>query len=136
MTLLLPLGIGLLAHHSDRLVRSLDLNWLDFTDRHAINHRSLCLFGLLALNLNFFRSNGLSGKVTSSTGVSKAFLDTLGLSHGRMSLHDVLSLELLGGFIRDPLQLLVLHLPCDRLSSIVRHGIILVPQKLLLNWLD
>ena len=136
MALLLPLDVGLLAHHPDRLVCSLDLNWLDVTDRHTINHCSLCLFGLLALNLDFLCSNGLSGEVTSSTGVSKAFLDTLGLSHGRVSLHDVLSLELLGGLVRDPLELLVLHLPCDRLSGIVGHGIILVPQKLLLDWLN
>ena len=136
MTFLLPLDVSLLTHHSDRLVGSLDLDGLDIADRHAVNHCSLRLFGLFAHHGHLFGADRLGGKMPSSARISKAFLDTLSLTHGLMSLHNVLSRELLRGFVGDPLQLLVLHLPRDSLPGVVGHGVILVLEQLLLNRLN
>ena len=136
MALLLPLDVGFLAHHADRFVGSLDLNGLDVTNRNSINHGSHSLFGLLTLDHHFLSSNRLGGEMTSAASVLESFVHTLGLSHGLVGSHDVLSRKLLGGLIGNSLELLILHLPRDSLSGVVRHRIVFISQKLSLDWLD
>ena len=133
MALLLTFDICLLTHHSNRLVGSLDLDRFDFTDRHAIDHGCLGLFGLLSLNSHFFRPDRLCGKVSGSAGVSKAFIHTLRFAHSLMVAYDVLSCDLLSGLIWDSLQLLIFHLPGDSLTCIFGHGVVLVAEQLLLD---
>ena len=133
MALLLTLDIRFLSHHSDRLVGSLDLDRFDFTDRHAIDHGCLGLFGLLSLNSHFFRPDRLCGEVSGSACVGKAFIHSLRLAHSLMVAYDVLSCDLLSGLIWDSLQLLVFHLSSDSLTGIFGHRVVLITEQLLLD---
>ena len=133
VALLLTFDVCFLSHHSDRLVGSLDLNRLDISDRYAVDHGCLGLFGLLPHNGLFFRPDCFCGEVSSPACVGKALVYTLRLAHLLMVAYDVLSRDLLSSLIRDPLQLLVLHLPGDSLTGIFGHGVVLVFQQLLLN---
>lgn len=132
VALLLTLDISFLSHHSNRLVCSLDLDRLDISDGYAVNHSCLSLFSLLPLKGLFFRPYCFCGKVSSPACVGKALIYSLRLAHSLMTAYDVLSCNLLSGFIWNPLQLLVLHLSSDSLTGIFRHGVVLVFQQLLL----
>lgn len=136
MTFLLPLDIGLLAHHADRLVGSLHLNRLDVSNGNSVNHGSHSLFGLLTLDGICLSFDSLGGEMTSSTSVSESFVHTLGLSHSLVGSHHVLSRKLLSSLIWNSLKLLILHLSRDRLSSVIRHRVIFISQKLILDWFN
>ena len=78
----------------------------------------------------------LDRKVTSSASVSEAFIDTLRFSHGLVSADNILGCELLRGFVRNSLKLLILHFACDGLLGILWQRIVLILEQLCLNWLN
>ena len=121
VALLLTLDICFLSHHSNRLVGSLDLDGLDFTNGYTVDHGCLGLFGLLPLNGHFFRPDRLCGEVSSPACVGKALINTLCLAHSLVVAYNVLSCDLLSGLVWDSLQLLVLHLSGDSLTGIFGH---------------
>ena len=135
MALLLALHVCLLAHHPDRLVGSLYLDGFDLADGNAIDHSRLRMLGVLSLNGRLFRLDRFGGKVSSSTCVCEALVDSLSLAHRLMAANYALRCHLLSGLIWNSLQLLVLHLSGDGLTGVLRDRIVLVTQQLLLYWL-
>ena len=136
MALLLTLDVCFLSHHSYRLIGSLDLDSFNVSDRNAVNHGCLRMFGLFPQNSIFFRLDCLCGEVSSSACICKALIHSLRLAHSLMVAYYVLRCNLLSSLIWNSLQLLVLHLPGDSLTGIFGHRIVLITQQLLLYRFD
>lgn len=134
--LLVSLAVGLLAHDSDRLVGSLNLNWNDIADRDTINHCSLLGLFLLSFHSGLMHLDLFGGKVAGAARIVEAFFDALSLAHCLVVAHNRLSCELLGYLIGDTLKFFVLHLSSNGLSSVIRYRIVLILKQLLLNGLN
>mmetsp|Transcript_35903 Transcript_35903/g.47233 ORF Transcript_35903/g.47233 Transcript_35903/m.47233 type:complete len:210 (-) Transcript_35903:388-1017(-) len=133
LALLLALAVGLLAHDTDRLIGRLHSHWLDFTNGDAVNHCSLLLLCSFALDHRFMGLDLFGGEVAGAASVCEAFVHALSFAHGLVRRHDVLGSELLRGLVRDPLQLLVLHLACDGLLGVSGHRLFFIFEQLLLD---
>jgi hypothetical protein len=126
---------GLLAHHSDGLVCSFDSYILNVPHWDPIDKLRFCLIGFFLSLRAFFDFLLFNLKVACLLCLDKCGLIALGLTHVDMLLHDVLGIEHLGCLVRDPLQLMVLHLAGNRRLFPVLNSCLLVQCLLNLNLL-